>query len=703
MSKTLKRTIIITLSVLGALLAIVALALWIVPTRMLTPIVQNYLAEHDKELLGRHVTVGDVFLNPYKGDLSVKDFMIAEADDVTRFVGFKEFSLHIKPLALLGKKVHVTSLLLDALDVNAIQRGEHFNFDDIIAHFSGDTLQAAGDTIPAAPMQEAALSDTLSESSFDWRILLQNMVINESHLCYTDEVIDSRINMENITLRIPEIDLSAVNPDVGLQLEFADGGTLGLSGSYKTTQRQYTADISLLDFPLSPVKPYLQDYVKAAEVDGKLSVRLHVNGSTVDMMDCTVSADARMTGLALKEESGSLIMKLDSAAVVLDELRPVPQTVTVGDVYLGGFLFPYEMMADSSTNVDRWLVASEETETTAAETAAEDTDAKPWILTVNRFLFEKGTVTYVDHSLSQDFKLNISDITAQAAGFNPNQQNTLEVSMRVPPTGLLKGTWTGDINDLANMVLDARLTNLDIKALSPYTVDMFGNPITNGQLSFNTNNIIVNNQLKSANRLTIFGAELGNKLPDVKPVYNLPLKTGLYLLTDMKGNIQMDLPVKGDISSPEFSYKKLLWRTFLNVLIKATTSPVAILSGTLGLSGDAFRPEAMNATQKEWNDSQLKAVEKWAKVLQQKPDLCLSLTQQINYQAARQAAGSDSTSLTIESIQSLAADRGEQLKSYLDKTLHLKPEQYSITAWPADSLRSYAGDSQLSVSVLMQE
>lgn len=61
------------------------------------------------------------------------------------------------------------------------------------------------------------------------------------------------------------------------------------------------------------------------------------------------------------------------------------------------------------------------------------------------------------------------------------------------------------------------------------------------------------------------------------------MKAALYLITDRKGHVKMDLPVSGDINSPSFSFRKVIWKTFTNLLVKVMLSPVDFVAN---LGGD---------------------------------------------------------------------------------------------------------------------
>ena len=62
----------------------------------------------------------------------------------------------------------------------------------------------------------------------------------------------------------------------------------------------------------------------------------------------------------------------------------------------------------------------------------------------------------------------------------------------------------------------------------------------------------------------------------------LPVKLGLALLKDRKGEIHLDVPVTGRTDDPKFSVWKLVFQVLRNLLVKAVTSPFSLLSSMFG-------------------------------------------------------------------------------------------------------------------------
>jgi outer membrane protein OmpA-like peptidoglycan-associated protein len=67
---------------------------------------------------------------------------------------------------------------------------------------------------------------------------------------------------------------------------------------------------------------------------------------------------------------------------------------------------------------------------------------------------------------------------------------------------------------------------------------------------------------------------------------SLPVKLGLALLKDRKGEIHLDVPVTGRTDDPRFSVWKLVFQVLKNLMVKAVTSPLSLLSSMMGSDQD---------------------------------------------------------------------------------------------------------------------
>ena len=99
----------------------------------------------------------------------------------------------------------------------------------------------------------------------------------------------------------------------------------------------------------------------------------------------------------------------------------------------------------------------------------------------------------------------------------------------------------------------------------------------------------------------------------------------------------MDLPVRGSLDSPEFSYRKIVLKAIGNVLLKVVTAPFSFLSG----NKENLEYINIDPLQYVFTSEQYASLDKIAQALQDKPEMHIVLTQRVNMRRAlpRQAAG----------------------------------------------------------------
>lgn len=213
----------------------------------------------------------------------------------------------------------------------------------------------------------------------------------------------------------------------------------------------------------------------------------------------------------------------------------------------------------------------------------------------------------------------------------------MTVDVRMQKTGSAKLRWEGTLDDMNNQNITLWLTNLDLRDFGPYCEHYTAYPLTKGNLTFRSQNVIRNRYLDGTNHLDMFEPKVDKKRREIKAEMNIPLKQGLYVLKDKKGHVKMNLPVKGSLDSPEFSYRKIVLKAIGNVLLKVVTAPFSFLSG----NKENIEYINIDPLQYVFTSEQYASLDKIAQALQDKPEMHIVLTQRVNMRRAlpRQAAG----------------------------------------------------------------
>ncbi len=99
------------------------------------------------------------------------------------------------------------------------------------------------------------------------------------------------------------------------------------------------------------------------------------------------------------------------------------------------------------------------------------------------------------------------------------------------------------------------------------------------------------------------------------------------LLKDGNGEIHLDIPVYGSLDDPEFSIASIVWTVIKNLLVKAATSPFALLGALLGGGGE----EDFSAVSFDYGSARISTAEqdkllRIAKALLDRPSLDVEIS-----------------------------------------------------------------------------
>jgi hypothetical protein len=173
--------------------------------------------------------------------------------------------------------------------------------------------------------------------------------------------------------------------------------------------------------------------------------------------------------------------------------------------------------------------------------------------------------------------------------------------------------------------LTATAHGVELTNLTPYSAKYAGYPITKGKLNVDLHYQLANDQLQANNHIFIDQLTFGDHVEN-DTATKLPVKLAISLLKNTRGEIDVNLPVSGSLSNPEFSIGGLIWRAVLNLIAKAVTSPFTLLSHAFGGSGGEdlgyveFAPGSYALS-----DAQQKKLDTVAKMLTEKPSIRLDL------------------------------------------------------------------------------
>ncbi|MBU2288435.1 MAG: DUF748 domain-containing protein, partial [Gammaproteobacteria bacterium] len=237
-----------------------------------------------------------------------------------------------------------------------------------------------------------------------------------------------------------------------------------------------------------------------------------------------------------------------------------------------------------------------------------------------------GRIDFTDLFVKPNYSADLTELAGTLSSFSTAAQGgspemaDLELRGKAQQTAAL--VITGKINPLAQpLELDiaAKMRDLDLPPLSPYSVRYAGHGIERGKLSMDVSYKIVDGRLTATNKLVLNRLQFGDEVKDAPN--SLPVRMAVALLADRDGNIDIDFPISGSLNDPQFSIGSLVLKAIGNLVVKAVTAPFALLTGGLGAGGGESNAIGFEAGSAELSAAAKEALDKLAKALTERPKL----------------------------------------------------------------------------------
>jgi hypothetical protein len=184
--------------------------------------------------------------------------------------------------------------------------------------------------------------------------------------------------------------------------------------------------------------------------------------------------------------------------------------------------------------------------------------------------------------------------------------------------------------------MDLKLHGFQLYSIAPYIEEVIGARVETGELDFTGETSLEDNilMLESSTNLRSFtlGEMTAAQQERISANLGMPLSLALALLRDKNGDIHLDIPVSGDLSSPDIAIAPVVRKALFGAIqetIKLALKPLGILGGAgklLGIGGELelqpleFAPGEKTLTDPETNLNPLR------ELLGQRPQLRVILS-----------------------------------------------------------------------------
>lgn len=505
---------------------------------------------------------------------------------------------------------------------------------------SGPKVRASRDAQGKLSLEELTASETekapappapvATEAEKPWTVLLKTLDLQGGQVDFADAQPPGGANLalRDITVKGENLTNEANRKGrIALSLKTGQKGALSVSGPLTLNPLAGEGAVKIGALDLTQLNPYLAAETRAALTGADLSLqgRAKFSRAADGKTASTFDGEAEVAALRLVDrETAEEIVRWGALAVKGISWKSDPAGVSVEAVSLTDPYFRVDVAPDGEVNLTALKKKKEEPAPSA--TPATEGAEKPLSIVVQSVAMNGATIDFSDRHIQPSYRMQLVDLSGRVSRMSSEEAGGGAVNLfgsieRYAPMEI-----TGFLNPFAkDLLVDLKVEfrNVELSPMTPYSSRYLGYKIAKGKLGLALQYKILGRKLDSQNRILFDQFALGDAVESPEAV-NLPVRFALALLTDRDGKIDLDVPVSGTLDDPDFSYGKVIWKVLVNILVKAVTSPFALLGSLFGggeeLSYAVFAPASHTL-----DGPESAKIEKLRQALLQRPALKLEV------------------------------------------------------------------------------
>lgn len=563
-------------------------------------------------------------LNIDQAAIEINDIALAIKEQEGSFVNIDAINVGPIDFNLAEKQVQISELKIDTIDLK-VKRDKQ----GVI-----DLLAPLSDSVEENTTEVASDTETTEESPFKWSV--DNITLNDSKVTFTDNqptsTAETTISKINFAVQGVNQDLSTSLP-FNLDYSVNQAGDTAVKGKVTASPLDLQANISLKKLGLPALQPYISDVAKVNLEQGALSVSGNVNlnideqGQIQGDFLGAFNIDEFNTKDAIVKQR---LVGWQSLAIDPIKVNFNPLSIAIDKVAITKPYSRVVITQDRSMNLAQLAVdnASENEEKEPVKEVPKEVEpAEPLNVTIDNITITNGGAYFADLSMKPQFGTSIQNINGEINGLSSEDLSRADVNIRGTVEEYGKMLVKGKINPLSGDLftdIQVNFDKIELAALTPYSGRHVGYAIDKGKLSLDLNYKIANNKMDATNHVTLDQFELGQTI-ESEEALSIPLKLALALLTDMNGVIDINLPITGDMDSPDFAIGGLVAKALVNLLTKAVTSPFSMIANIVGGDAEKMKSLGFNLGSSALSDASTEQLTTLASVLKSRPNLILEV------------------------------------------------------------------------------
>ena len=556
-------------------------------------------------------------LNVKNIELKAKNKDIASVADVA----IKSISFDLLKMALNIASVDVNKpKFTSELNDNGLSAVNELGFGEQ----SAKATKVAKHTkkVEKKPENKSASKSKENEFKFD----IKNISVNNADIALTHLFEGEKIahKFDNLFVKVANLSSDFSKPfDAKVAMKSSQKLNLDVDSKIKIEPLDVSAKIKLNDTNLPKYFAYAKPFLEADLASGQLESSAEISYAKDIKADAKVSIkDIRLNGK--KTEKLIAFKSLD-----LEKISFAKNDLAISGVSLNSPFIKAHLSKERKFNLsqivkeDKNKAKTEAKPDTKKAASKKDDELK---FSVKNFSLKNGEVDFSDASLFMPFATTISKLNGKLTDIDKKRPSSGEFQGVVGKNGFAQITaklFPFELKQNTDIKLDFK--DIDLTDITPYSGQFVGYKIKKGKLNLNLNYSVTDSKLNGSNFINFDSLTLGEKV-ESKDAVNLPLSLAISILSDQNNQINIDLPVEGNLDDPDFKYGGVIWAAVKKLFADITLAPFRFLGNALGLGSKDLSSIDFLAGSSELISSEAPKIADFIKLTGSKPKMKLSIT-----------------------------------------------------------------------------
>ena len=559
-----KAFLIITASIIILMIVVIVL---------ISPIAKYLVERYDQKYLGRQITMGWIYINPFTGFVHISNLKIYESksqpsltDGDSIFFSAKGVSATFSMLKLLSKTIEISKITLDRPRGMVIQNNKDLNFSDLIKLFT-----------PEKPRT--------TPSRVHFNILRIKIIDGEFHYCDNQIPVNYFIKNVNIESQGKRWNSDTIAAKFSL-LQGVGSGDIkgGFTINFKT--REYRLDVLVHKFDLNLIEQYIYELIDYGNFSANIDAHVKARGGFNDEENVTASGTVAVNDFHFGRSPDDDYMSFDKLVLAMTEVSPKDHKYIFDSVSINHPYVKYERY-DDLDNVQMMFGKN------GANITAIYDDPSRFNLVIeiarylkvlvknflqsyykiNRMAIYKGDLNFNDYAISEKFSVGLNPLYIISDSIDKNKSRVgISFKSGIKPYGNTTVNLSINPKNSGDFDLQYHFQRVPAAMFNPYLISYTSYPLDRGTIELNGTWNVRDGILASNNHLLLIDPRRTTRRKNNDAKW-LPIPLILSLIREGGNVIDYEIPISGNLNNPKFHFHDVLVNLLQNIFIKPATGP----------------------------------------------------------------------------------------------------------------------------------